>query len=85
MPRRRVAPATPAAQVLHVDETSLLDVVDNLLNKGVVLTGEITLGLAQIDLVYARVSLLLCAADRLLPDGSADVVGRPARRPAARR
>ncbi len=46
---------------------SLLDLVDNLLDKGVVLTGEVTLGIAGVDLVYARLSVLLCAADRVLP------------------
>jgi len=46
---------------------SLLDLVDNLLNKGVVLTGEVTLGIAGVDLVYARLTVLLCAADRVLP------------------
>jgi hypothetical protein len=38
-----------------------------VLNKGVVLTGEVTIALAGVDLVYARLSLLLCAADRVLP------------------
>jgi hypothetical protein len=37
--------------------------VDNVLNKGVVLTVDLTIALAQVDLVYARLSLLLCAAD----------------------
>ena len=46
---------------------SLLDLVDNLLNKGVVLTGDITLGIANVDLVHARLAVLLCAADRILP------------------
>jgi hypothetical protein len=32
-----------------------------------VLTGDVTIGLAGVDLVYARLSLLLCAADRVLP------------------
>ena len=46
---------------------SLLDLVDNLLNQGVVLSGELTLSLADVDLVYCRLSVLLCAADFLLP------------------
>ena len=62
---------TTADIILEPYETSLLDVVDNVLNKGVVLTGDVTLALAQVDLVYARLSLLLCAADRLLPSPSA--------------
>lgn len=48
-------------------ENSLLDLVDNLLNQGVVIHGKVTIGLAGIDLVYLRLSALLCAADRVLP------------------
>jgi hypothetical protein len=58
---------TTADIILDSDEASLLDVVDNALNNGVVLSGDLTIGLAQVDLVYARLSLLLCAADRVLP------------------
>lgn len=59
--------ATAAEQVLGPQDASLLDIVDNVLNKGVVLSGDITIALAQVDLIYARLSLLLCAADRVLP------------------
>lgn len=52
---------------------SLVDAVDNLLNKGVLLNGELNLSLANVDLVYARVSLLLCAADFMLPGGETQV------------
>jgi hypothetical protein len=48
-------------------EESLLDLVDNLLNRGVVLDAELVLGLAGVDLVYVHLSALLCAADRVLP------------------
>ena len=58
---------TDSERILGDGDTSLLDVVDNVLNKGVVLTGDVTIGLAGVDLVYARLSLLLCAADRVLP------------------
>lgn len=47
-------------------ETSLLDLIDNLLNQGVVLTGEVVLGLAGVDLIYLQLSAVLCAADRVL-------------------
>jgi hypothetical protein len=43
----------------------VLDLVDHLLTKGVMLDGEVVLGLAGIDLVYLRLSALLCAADRV--------------------
>jgi hypothetical protein len=60
------AAATGGVLVATADE-SLLDLIDNLLNRGVLLHGEVVLGLADVDLVYARLSLLLCAADRVLP------------------
>lgn len=53
-------------------ESSLLDLIDNLLNQGVVITGEVVLGLAGIDLIYLRLSALLCAADKLLPPAAAE-------------
>lgn len=42
----------------------MLDLVDHVLNKGVVLEGEVVLGLADVDLIYLRLAALLCAADR---------------------
>lgn len=53
-------------QILPPDST-LLDVIDELLNKGVMANGDVTLGVAGIDLIYLRLSALLCAADRVLP------------------
>ncbi|HEY7141993.1 MAG TPA: gas vesicle protein [Methylomirabilota bacterium] len=48
-------------------DASLLDVVDHVLTKGVVVSGDIVLALADVDLVYLRLSALLCAVDRLTP------------------
>jgi hypothetical protein len=68
MARRRRPERTVAERIFDNDEASVLDVVDNALNKGVVLSGDLTLALAHVDLVYARLSVLLCAADRVLPN-----------------
>jgi gas vesicle protein GvpA/GvpJ/GvpM family len=57
------------ARIVDDADMSLLDVVDNLLNRGVVLNADVILSLANVDLVYLRLSALLCAADRLLPGG----------------
>jgi hypothetical protein len=62
-----VSEPSPALDILDGADESLLDLVDNLLNQGVVLTGDVVIGLAGIDLIYLRLSLLLCAADRVLP------------------
>jgi hypothetical protein len=55
------------AGLLESPDQSLLDLVDSLLDKGVVLDGELVLGIADIDLVYVRLGVLLAAADRILP------------------
>jgi gas vesicle protein GvpA/GvpJ/GvpM family len=54
-------------ELIERSDASLLDTVDHLLNKGLVLTGEVVIGLAGIDLIYLRLTALLCAADRILP------------------
>ena len=61
---------TSLAGLLESPNESLLDVVDSLLDKGVVLDGEIVLGLADVDLVYLRLSAVLVAADRVLKEGT---------------
>ena len=63
---------TDSQLILGSEDASLLDIVDNVLNKGVVLSGDITIALAHVDLIYARLSLLLCAADRVLPNETAE-------------
>jgi hypothetical protein len=80
---RRQRPSD-ADLVLGTEDASLLDVVDNVLTKGVVLTGDLTIALAQVDLVYARLSLLLCAADRVLPGEDSDFFTRHHARHAVR-
>ena len=49
-------------------ESSLLDVVDKVLNKGAVLNGDVILGVANVDLVYAKLSVLLAALDKVMND-----------------
>ena len=55
------------AGLLDTPDTSLVDLVDSLLDKGVVLDGEVVLGLADVDLIYLRLVAILVAADRVLP------------------
>jgi hypothetical protein len=55
------------ARIIDPGDSTLLDVIDNLLNQGVVLNADLVLALADVDLVFIRLSALLCAADRLLP------------------
>ena len=56
-------------------DVSLLDVIDHVLNQGVVISGELTIGVADVDLIYVRLLALVCSADRLLSsDAESDVV-----------
>jgi Gas vesicle protein len=71
----------PADRIIDSPDASLVDVLDHVLNKGVVASGDVALGVAGIDLIYLRLSALLCAADRVLPA----VAERKPRRPRRRR
>jgi hypothetical protein len=51
---------------LREADASLLDLVDHLLTKGVVVSGDLVLGLAGVDLLYLHLSALLCASDRVV-------------------
>jgi gas vesicle structural protein len=42
-------------------QITLLELVDRVLNKGVVLTGDITLSVADVDLVYVGLRVLLAS------------------------
>jgi hypothetical protein len=46
-------------------EASLLDVVDSALNHGVVLQGDLVLGVANVDLIYIKLSALVAALDKI--------------------
>ena len=56
-----------AAEIIDSADASLLEIVDHVLNKGVLINGEVFLGVAGVDLIYLRLSVMLCAADRVLP------------------
>jgi hypothetical protein len=68
-------------QVLDPSEDTVLDLLDHLLNKGVMLNGDVTLGVAGIDLIYLRLSSIFCAADRIMPAGQPPAKRRRAVRP----
>lgn len=50
---------------LTAEDTSLLELVDRLLNKGVVLAGQATISVAGIDLIYLGLNVVLGAVDTI--------------------
>jgi hypothetical protein len=51
------APASPE------EEVTMLELLDRLLDKGVVLHGEVTLSVADVDLVFVGLRVLLTSVD----------------------
>ena len=60
MPEKPVTLSAPSA-----DEISLLELADRLLNRGVVLTGEATISVAGVDLIYLGLNVVLTAVENL--------------------
>ncbi len=54
---------TTREQVTSQREVALVDLVDRLLAGGVVLSGDITLSVADVDLVYVGLRVLLSSVD----------------------
>ena len=50
---------------LTAEDASLLELVDRLLNKGVVLAGEATISVAGIDLIYLGLNVVLAAVETI--------------------
>ena len=67
--------------VARIQEVTLLDLLDRVIDQGVVLAGDVTLSVADVDLVYLGLRLLLAPAERLpklmnaaAPEGRSEVV-----------
>ena len=55
----------PSLSAPGADEMSLLELADRLLNRGVVLTGEATISVAGIDLIYLGLNVVLTSVENL--------------------
>jgi gas vesicle structural protein len=60
MPDKFVSLSAPSS-----DELSLLELADRLLNRGVVLTGEATISVAGVDLIYLGLNVVLTAVENM--------------------
>jgi len=69
---------TPARQPagFPAERVSLVDLLDRVLAGGVVITGEITLSVADVDLVVVSLRALLSSVSALLPTGGEAADGR---------
>jgi hypothetical protein len=51
-------------------EVPLVELVDRLLHRGVVLTGEMTVSVAGVDLVYVGLSVVVASVDTIRKAGA---------------
>lgn len=60
-------------------DITILELLDRVLNKGVILTGDIVISVADIDLVYLGVKLMLSSVETMekLKSGEAIDPDRP--------
>ena len=48
------------------DETSLLDILDHVLNAGVIIRGNLVISLAGVDLIYVGLDVILTSIETAL-------------------
>jgi hypothetical protein len=51
-------------------DVPLVELVDRLLNRGVVLTGELTISVAGVDLIYLGLNVVLTSVDTIRRAGA---------------
>jgi hypothetical protein len=47
-------------------EVTLVELLDRVLNKGVYIWGDITLSVADVDLVYLGLKVMLCSVEKAI-------------------
>ncbi len=52
-------------EILEDSELSLLETLDHVLNNGLVIAGEITISVADIDLIYVGLNLLVGSVETI--------------------
>ncbi|HVR98117.1 MAG TPA: gas vesicle protein [Thermoanaerobaculia bacterium] len=55
---------TPAIEPTYRRSSGLVDVLDRVLDKGLVIAGDIRVSLAEVELLTIRIRLLVCSIDK---------------------
>lgn len=53
--------------------TTLLELLDRVLDKGVVIRGDITLAVADVDLIYLGLAVVLASVERMKKERGRDI------------
>ena len=57
-------PSSPAIQPFHPRASGLVDVLDRVLDKGLVIAGDVKVSIAEVELLTIRIRLLVCSIDK---------------------
>ncbi|OFY23548.1 MAG: hypothetical protein A2Y24_01720 [Clostridiales bacterium GWE2_32_10] len=52
-------------EVIEQKDTTLLELLDRLLNKGIVIKGDLTISVANVDLIYVGLGLIVTAVENI--------------------
>ncbi|SFQ98564.1 gas vesicle protein [Desulfoscipio geothermicus] len=55
------------SSVVEEKNVTLLEILDHVLDKGVVIKGEVIISIADVDLIYLGLQLVLASVDKVLP------------------
>lgn len=53
------------SELIQGKNVTLLEVLDRVLDKGVVISGDLTISVADVDLIYLGLRLVLASVDRI--------------------
>jgi gas vesicle structural protein len=59
-----MSPATSIHAVSREKEFTILELLDRILTKGVYISGEVTLSVADVDLVYLSLKVMLSSIEK---------------------
>ncbi len=57
----------------NAEQVTMLDLLDRLLNTGVVVKGEIAISVADVDLIYLRLNVLLASVSKMASVSDEDI------------
>lgn len=61
-------------EISNTKQVTLLEVVEKLLDKGVVISGDLILSVANIDLVYLDLRIVLTSVQTMFDAANKDVI-----------
>jgi Gas vesicle protein len=64
MPRSAYAPGAPAGYVSRPEPASLADVLERVLDKGIIIAGDIRVNLLDIELLTVKIRLIVVSVDK---------------------